>query len=94
MHENVGREDQFIRSFLGPAIMMVGFLALGGRRGKLAGLATIVVGVLVTESAVTRVCPVNYLIGMDTRTNGQLNGHAAMDAETSGGRSGERPYDY
>ncbi len=67
MKENVGKNDQLIRSLAGPALMGVGYFALGGNKGKLAGLAAIVVGAIVSESAITRVCPVNEFFGLDTR---------------------------
>ena len=67
MKENVGKEDQLIRSIAGPALMGIGYFALGGNKGKLAGLAAIVAGTLIAESALTRVCPVNEFFGIDTR---------------------------
>ncbi|MHA6280944.1 YgaP family membrane protein [Salinimicrobium sp. CAU 1759] len=67
MKENVGKQDQLIRSLAGPALMGIGYFALGGNKGKLAGIASIVVGTIIAESAVTRVCPVNEFFGLDTR---------------------------
>jgi hypothetical protein len=67
MRENVGPEDRAVRMLVGPALMALGFTRLGGRDGELAGLATMIGGALVIESAITRVCPLNALLGIDTR---------------------------
>ena len=67
MKENVGKTDRLIRSIAGPALIGAGYLALGGDKGKIEGLTAIMVGTLLTESAITKVCPVNYLLGIDTR---------------------------
>lgn len=67
MKENVGRGDQIARSIVGPALMGLGYFALGGDEGRLGGLSTIVSGAVLVESAITRVCPLNALFGIDTR---------------------------
>ena len=67
MKENVGKKDRLIRTVAGPALMGLGYFLLGGNRGRIGGLATIVTGTLVAESALTKVCPVNALLGVDTR---------------------------
>lgn len=67
MKENVGKKDRFIRSIVGPGLITFGYSGLGGNRGRLTGLAAIVVGTLITESAITKVCPVNAIFGLDTR---------------------------
>ena len=67
--ENVGRGDQIIRSIVGPALIIFGYAQLGGRHGRLGGLAAIVTGALLTESVLTRYCPVYPLIGADTRSS-------------------------
>jgi hypothetical protein len=67
MKENVGGADRAMRFVAGPAIMALGLTTLGGRRGRLPGLVTLVAGVLTLESAITAVCPVNRLIGVNTR---------------------------
>lgn len=69
MKENVGKKDQLIRSFVGPGLMVMGYFFLKGQKGNLGGLASIVAGSLITESAITKVCPVNYFFGLDTRKN-------------------------
>jgi hypothetical protein len=67
MKENVGTADQALRAVTGPALMALGYTRLGGHEGRTAGLAMIIAGVLLLESAITRVCPVNSLLGIDTR---------------------------
>lgn len=67
MKENVGKKDRLIRSFIGPGLMVLGYFFLKGHKGNLGGLASIVAGSLITESAITKVCPVNEFFGIDTR---------------------------
>lgn len=67
MKENVGTADRIVRSVAGPALIAAGYARLGGRHGQPAGLAAMMAGALVVESAVTRVCPLNAALGIDTR---------------------------
>lgn len=67
MKENVGRTDRIARSIIGPGLMMVGISWLSGSSRNWPGIAALVGGTLILESAVTRVCPVNALLGLDTR---------------------------
>jgi hypothetical protein len=67
MKENVGKKDQLIRSLIGPGLMVLGYFFLKGKKGNLGGLTSIVAGTLISESAITRVCPVNEFFGIDTR---------------------------
>ncbi|MGK4006766.1 DUF2892 domain-containing protein [Sorangium sp. So ce1036] len=69
MQENVGTLDRTARFVAGPLLMGLGATALGGLRGRPRGLLALVAGALIAESAVTRVCPVNRLLGIDTRGN-------------------------
>jgi hypothetical protein len=66
MKENVGAADRTLRSVLGPAIILLAMTRLGARRGRTAGLAALVAGILVLESAITKTCPVNAALGVDT----------------------------
>jgi len=68
MKENVGRIDRGIRFVVGPALAAFGYSKLGGCEGRLPGLAAIVVGTALLDSAITRVCPMNRLLHIDTRT--------------------------
>jgi len=68
MKENVGRADRIVRSIIGPALMLLGYGPLGAYKGRGLGLLAVVGGALIVESAITRVCPVSNLLGVDTRT--------------------------
>lgn len=67
MHENVGKQDQMLRALSGPLLMLLGYR----HRETGAGLATLIGGAVITTTALTRVCPVNALLGMDTRQPGE-----------------------
>ncbi|HEX8693352.1 MAG TPA: DUF2892 domain-containing protein [Longimicrobium sp.] len=66
MRENVGGADRKMRMVVGPGLLVLGYAALGGNRGRLPGLLAMVAGVLVTETAITKVCPLNEALGIDT----------------------------
>jgi hypothetical protein len=68
MKENVGRIDRIARAVLGPALFTLGYTRLGGHAGRPAGLAAMLTGFAIVDSAITRVCPLNVLLGIDTRT--------------------------
>jgi hypothetical protein len=67
MKENVGTEDRLLRFVVGPLLIGLGYARLGGNHGAPAGLAAMIGGALVVESAITAVCPLNALLGLDTR---------------------------
>ena len=69
MRENVGGADRARRSVAGPALVALGLTRLGAREGRLPGLLALVLGALTTETAITRVCPLNAVLGLDTRRN-------------------------
>ena len=66
MRENVGRIDRIVPTLIGAR------LRAGGHWGGLKGHRTAVFGValggFLLESALTRVCPVSTLFGVDTRS--------------------------
>ena len=66
MKENVGRGDQAMRSVLGPLLVVLGYSWLNGRQGRILGLAAMLGGALISETAITRTCPLNELLGVDT----------------------------
>ena len=70
MKENVGKKDRIARSFVGPVLMLMGYTSLKGCKGKTIGLASMIFGALIMESAITRVCPLNAAFGIDTREKG------------------------
>lgn len=66
MRENVGGWDRVGRAIIGPALVGAGYGYFGGRHGRLGGLAAMIAGALVTETAITRVCPLNEAVRVDT----------------------------
>lgn len=66
MRENVGGADRAMRAVAGPALMALGYARWGGEEGRLPGLLAMLGGALVTETAITRVCPLNEALGVDT----------------------------
>jgi hypothetical protein len=79
MQENIGRLDRIVRSVVGPALAGLGYMHLrrgymqsrlaNRRRGNLVlGALGVALGAIITETAVTRVCPFNALFGLDTRS--------------------------
>ena len=66
MKENVGGADRLGRAAIGPLLFILGATALNGRKGAPLGLLAMIGGALIAETAITRVCPVNELIGIDT----------------------------
>lgn len=66
MRENVGGADRVARAVAGPALLAFGvgrWLTGGASAGALLAA---VAGALITETAVTRVCPVNEVLGVDS----------------------------
>ncbi|HYP74341.1 MAG TPA: DUF2892 domain-containing protein [Polyangiaceae bacterium] len=72
MQENVGDRDRVLRFGVGGALLIAGLLGL--RRGRLGPALLFASGAMVLESAVTRVCPVNSLLGVDTRADQSRSG--------------------
>ena len=66
MKENVGGADRIVRAVAAPVLIALGYTRLGGNRGALPGVLAIVTGALLAETAITRVCPMNELLGIDT----------------------------
>jgi hypothetical protein len=66
MTENVGRIDRIIRTALGTGLVAIGVTQL--REAPVIGALAAVAGALVLESALTRVCPLNAALGIDTRS--------------------------
>lgn len=67
MQENVGDRDRRLRWVLGSGLVVAALGPLGAREGRLRGLGALVSGALVLESAITRTCPINAWLGIDTR---------------------------
>ena len=66
MKENVGGADRAMRAVLGPALLALGYARWGGSEGALPGLLAMLGGALIAETAITRVCPLNEVAGVDT----------------------------
>lgn len=75
MKENVGLIDRIVRTVLGSGLLAVGASSL--REAPVVGVVAAVAGALVLESAVTRVCPLNAALGIDTRSRKErlVDGH-------------------
>jgi hypothetical protein len=67
MKENVGTVDRIARTVVGPALLAIGYTRWGGDHGQTSGLLAMGAGLLLVETAITRVCPLNAVLGMDTR---------------------------
>jgi len=65
MQENVGNTDRLLRIGIGASLATFGLLRL--KSGRLGPALLFASGALLLESAITRVCPVNALLGIDTR---------------------------
>lgn len=66
MKENLGGAERVLRSIAGPALLVAGYGPLGGRHGRPRGLFAMLWGAVVTETAITKTCSVNGLLGRDT----------------------------
>ncbi len=68
MKENVGSLDRTLRSLVGPALIAMGSARILSNRKPLLGILGVVAGTGLTESALTRVCPLSAAAGIDTRS--------------------------
>jgi len=66
MKENVGGADRVARAVAGPALMVMGLTRLADGEIDPLGLLALLGGALLAETAVTRVCPLNEALGIDT----------------------------
>lgn len=73
MRENVGGADRAFRAVAGPALIALGYTRWGGGEGRPLGLLMMLSGALLAETVITRVCPVNELLGVDTARRMQLD---------------------
>ncbi|RDV12972.1 DUF2892 domain-containing protein [Pontibacter diazotrophicus] len=67
MKKNIGTEERIFRSLVGSALIVIGFTWLRRRKGRTAGLDPAVLGAILTGTAITKFCPLNALLGIDTR---------------------------
>jgi hypothetical protein len=66
MRENVGGADRIARAVIGPALMVLGYGGVRDRQGTLLGALSLVAGTYLAQTALSRVCPVNEALGVDT----------------------------
>lgn len=64
----MGGPERALRAMIGPALVTWGWIVLGPARHRSGPVALMMTGVLVTETAVTKVCPVSAAFGIDTST--------------------------
>ncbi len=66
MEKNVGHTDRMLRAVIGPSLTLIGYSRWGGKDRRWPGLFAMAVGMLISETARTRSCPINELLGIDT----------------------------
>jgi hypothetical protein len=66
MKEDVGCAERVVRSIAGPALARGGLTVLGARQGKRAGLGALALRAVITETALSKTCSVNGLLGRDS----------------------------
>jgi len=73
MQKNVGGYDRIARFVIGPALLLVGGASLGGlvvlaagTVGLVLGVIILLVGAILTVTAITQKCPLNNLLGLNT----------------------------
>jgi hypothetical protein len=87
MQENIGNLERWLRVAAGGALVLGGARALGAR-GALAPALVLASGALVLETALTRVCPLNALLGVDTRRLGTSSEEPAEFTQPAGRAGG------
>lgn len=70
MRENVGGADRLLRVAIGPAVVLWGWILLSPAERKSGPVALMLTGALLSETALTKVCPVSAVFGIDTTTSG------------------------
>lgn len=75
MEKNVGGYDRLARFVLGPALILLGGASLGGlvtlaagTLGLVLGGVVLLVGAILSTTAITQKCPLNSVIGTNTYT--------------------------
>lgn len=94
MQKNVGGYDRIARLGIGPVLVLVGIAALvgwislaTGTLGVAIAALAIVVGAVLLVTALTRVCFVNSLLGIDTfRGDGEIGDDPSLEEEGRAGR--------
>jgi hypothetical protein len=89
MQENVGNRDRLLRFAVGGSLLLAGLSGL--RRGRWVPALLLTSGTAVLESAITRVCPVNALLGIDTREEPMMRAASEDDVLRGSARTRARP---
>ncbi|MGM0591904.1 MAG: YgaP family membrane protein [Halobacteriota archaeon] len=89
MNKNVGGYDRLVRFVIGPILIVVGAAALAGLFTLAAGTlglvfaaALLLVGAVLTVTAITQKCPLNSVLGFDTYKSESASESAAEDVGT------------
>ena len=90
MEKNVGGYDRIVRFVVGPVLIVVGGVSLGGfftlaagTLGLVLGVIALLVGVVLTVTAVTQKCPLNSVIGLDTYTKRSAQQSTGEESKSS-----------
>lgn len=90
MEKNVGGYDQIARFVVGPALILVGGAALGGlitiaagTLGLALGGLAVLVGAVLTVTAMTQKCPLNSVIGLNTHKDSSTQQSSSEEAKPS-----------
>ncbi len=75
--KNVGSGDRALRLAAGVALLVAGFVLLGGAASTLAGLATATLGAIAVITGATRRSPLYALFGVNTYSLTLVAGHLA-----------------
>jgi hypothetical protein len=67
MKRNVGGWDRKARSVIGPLLLGWGARRVLRRGGRLGGLAAVMAGTMLGETAITGYCPLNRALGRNSR---------------------------
>jgi hypothetical protein len=86
MQENVGEIDRAVRFAVG-GLLVVGAVRSLIKRRSVGAAMTLAAGAVIVESAITRVCPINALLGVDTR---QFDSDAKQLRLSAGNLHGDR----
>jgi len=70
VQENVGGAERAVRAVVGPALLAWGVVLLPEAPSPVPPVALIVMGALLSETVITKVCPASALVGVNTAAPG------------------------
>lgn len=89
MEKNVGGYDRIARFVLGPILVVVGAASLAGLLTLAAGTVglalagvLLLVGLVLSVTAVTQKCPLNSLLGLNTFRTGETSAGSDDDSRS------------